>query len=208
MKVNTIESKVRFWQYIVNSKNERGTNRMNEPLEKVYEEYQRYIYHLCLKLTRNQTEAEDLMQEVWVKVVRYQAYIKDVDHVKAWLTTICLNTFRDRYRKTVRRSKHILNQPEQLDVPVLDLIPSHSLSTEDMLEKDDLSQMVQKKIAALDHIYKTTVLYFYVYQYSLVEIAALMKVSIGTVKSRLFRAKQRLKEMMIADTNAVEYLPA
>ncbi|QBP42182.1 RNA polymerase sigma factor [Paenisporosarcina antarctica] len=181
---------------------------MNEPLEKVYEEYQRYIYHLCLKLTRNQTEAEDLMQEVWVKVVRYQAYIKDVDHVKAWLTTICLNTFRDRYRKTVRRSKHILNQPEQLDVPVLDLIPSHALSTEDMLEKDDLSQMVQQKIAALDHIYKTTVLYFYVYQYSLVEIAALMKVSIGTVKSRLFRAKQRLKEMMIADTNAVEYLPA
>jgi len=208
MKVNTIESKVRFWQYIVNSKNERGTNRMNEQLEKVYEEYQRYMYHLCLKLTRNQTEAEDLMQEVWVKVVRYQGYIKDVDHLKAWLTTICLNTFRDRYRKTARRSKHILNQPESLDVPVLDLVPSHSLSTEDMLVKDDLSQMVQQKIAALDTIYKTTVLYFYVYQYSLVEIAALMKVSIGTVKSRLFRAKQRLKEMMVADTNAVEYLPA
>lgn len=181
---------------------------MNEKLEQVYEEYNRYIYHLCLKLTRNKTEAEDLMQEVWMKVVRYESYMKDVDHVKAWLTTICMNTFRDRYRKTVRRSKHILNQPEQLDVPVLDLIPSETLTAEDILVKSDLSQMVQQKIEELDNIYKTTVLYFYVHQYSLVEIAELMKVSIGTVKSRLFRAKQRLKEMLIADTAAVDYLPA
>jgi RNA polymerase sigma factor (sigma-70 family) len=181
---------------------------MNMLLENVYEEYNRYIYHLCLKLTRNQTEAEDLMQEVWLKVVRYESYVKDVDHVKAWLTTICMNTFRDRYRKNVRRSKHILNQPETLDVPVLDLIPSDSLTTEDVLEKGDLSQMVREKIGELDHIYRTTVMYFYVNQYSLVEIAELMKVSIGTVKSRLFRAKQRLKEMMIADTAAVDYIPA
>lgn len=181
---------------------------MNEKVEQVYEEYNRYIYHLCLKLTRNKTEAEDLMQEVWIKVVRYESYMKDVDHVKAWLTTICMNTFRDRYRKTVRRSKHILNQPEQLDVPVLDLIPSETLTAEAIIEKGDLSQMVQQKIAELDGIYKMTVLYFYVNQYSLVEIAELMKVSIGTVKSRLFRAKQRLKEMMMADTAAADYLPA
>jgi RNA polymerase sigma factor (sigma-70 family) len=181
---------------------------MNGQLEQVYEEYNRYIYHLCLKLTRNKTEAEDLMQEVWMKVVRYEDYMKNVDHLKAWLTTICMNTFRDRYRKTVRRSKHILNQPDQLDVPVLDLIPSESLSAEELLEKGDLSQMVQQKIAELDGIYKTTVLYFYVHQYTLVEIADLMKVSIGTVKSRLFRAKQRLKEMLVADTAAVDYLPA
>lgn len=181
---------------------------MNGQLEQVYEEYNRYMYHLCLKLTRNQTEAEDLMQEVWVKVVRYEAYVKDVDHIKAWLTTICMNTFRDRYRKTVRRSKHVMNQPDQLDVPILDLIPCDTLTAEDQMEKHDLSKMVQQKIEELDGIYKTTVLYFYVHQYSLVEIAALMKVSIGTVKSRLFRAKQRLKEMMIADTAAIEYLPA
>ena len=40
-------------------------------LNGLYEEYGRYIYHLCLKLTRNKDEAEDLMQDVWLKVVRY-----------------------------------------------------------------------------------------------------------------------------------------
>lgn len=181
---------------------------MNITLDHVYDEYNRYMYHLCLKLTRNQTEAEDLMQEVWLKVVRYETNVKDVDHLKAWLTTICMNTFRDRYRKNVRISKHVMNQPETLDVPVLDLVPSETLSSEDLLEKSDLSQMVRDKISELDSIYQTTVMYFYVHQYSLIEIAEIMKVSIGTVKSRLFRAKQRLKEMLIADSAITDYIPA
>lgn len=182
----------------------KTNTKTNTTLETVYEEYNRYIYHLCLKLTRNKAEAEDLMQEVWVKVVRYESYVADVDHVKAWLTTICMNTFRDRYRKNVRRSKYMMNQPDTLDVPVLDLVPNNELSTEEVIEQDAIAQIVQEKIGKLDAIYRTTLVYFYVNQYSLVEIAELMNVSIGTVKSRLFRAKQRLKEMMMADQSSVE----
>ena len=65
---------------------------MNENLMEIYNEYSRYIYHLCLKLTRNTTEAEDLVQEVWVKIVRYEKSVKEVDHLKAWLTTITMKT--------------------------------------------------------------------------------------------------------------------
>ena len=182
---------------------------MNTTLENVYEEYNRYIYHLCLKLTRNRAEAEDLMQEVWVKVVRYESYVAEVEHVKAWLTTICMNTFRDRYRKNVRRSKYMMSQPKTLDVPVLDLVPNNDPSTETVVEQEAVSKIVQEKINQLDSIYRNTLLYFYVNQYSLVEIAELMKVSIGTVKSRLFRAKQRLKDIMMSDATSKEViLPA
>jgi RNA polymerase sigma factor (sigma-70 family) len=172
---------------------------MNESLMEIYEEYNRYIYHLCLKLTRNTTEAEDLMQEVWVKVVRYEKGMSEVDHLKAWLTTITMNTFRDRYRKTVRRSKYMMNQPEQLDVPVLDLVPTNEISVEDKIEKVEVSKIVQEKMQQLDSIYQKTLWYFYVEQFSLAEISEVMKVSIGTVKSRLFRAKARLKEILLAD---------
>lgn len=177
---------------------------MNERLNEVYEEYNRYIYHLCLKLTRNTTEAEDLMQEVWVKVVRYETNVDEVEHLKAWLTTITMNTFRDRYRKNVRRSKYMMHQPETLDVPVLDLVPNNDISTEELVEKDIIRKLVQEKMNQLDSIYQKTLWYFYIEQYSLVEISNVMKVSIGTVKSRLFRAKARLKEMLMADASAVE----
>lgn len=175
---------------------------MNERIMGIYEEFNRYIYHLCLKLTRNTNEAEDLMQEVWVKVVRYENTLDEVDHVKAWLTTITMNTFRDRYRKTARRSKYLMHQPEQLDVPILDLVPTTEISVEEKIEQVEMTKIVQEKMNQLDSIYQKTLWYFYVEQFSLAEISALMKVSIGTVKSRLFRAKARLKEILLADENS------
>lgn len=181
---------------------------MKMNLTGLYDEYGRYIYHLCLKLTRNKDEAEDLMQDVWLKVVRYSGRMETVDHMKAWLTTICMNTFRDRYRKDVRRSKHVMHQPETLDVPILDLVPSDSLTPAELLEQNDIQSLVQQKVGELDAIYRTTIEYFYVYQYSLIEIAEVMKVSIGTVKSRLFRAKKYLKELMMEDTAVQDYVTA
>lgn len=181
---------------------------MKMNLNGLYEEYGRYIYHLCLKLTRNKDEAEDLMQDVWLKVVRNSGRMDNVDHMKAWLTTICMNTFRDRYRKDVRRSKHVMHQPETLDVPILDLVPSDNMTPAELLEQSDIQTLVQRKIGELDAIYRTTIEYFYVYQYSLIEIAEVMKVSIGTVKSRLFRAKKYLKELMMEDTAVQDYVIA
>lgn len=175
-------------------------------MESIYAEYNRYIYHLCLKLTRNKAEAEDLMQEVWLKVIRYESSIQGVDHLKAWLTTICMNTFRDRYRKNVRRSKHVFQQPEGLDISLLDLLPSEEAGVDEILEQQDVSVLLRSKISELDAIYRTTIMYFYVHQLSLIEIAETMKVSIGTVKSRLFRGKQRLKDMLMADAETREYV--
>ncbi|GKV69072.1 RNA polymerase sigma factor [Sporosarcina sp. NCCP-2716] len=172
---------------------------MNPTLDELHEEYGRYLYHLCLKLTRNKEEAEDLMQDVWVKVVRSSGRMEGVDRMKAWLTTICMNTFRDRYRKDVRRSKYVMNQPDTLDIPLLDLVPSGSPLPGELVEQQDLRAAVRSKIDQLDTIYKTTIEYFYVNQYSLIEIAEKMQVSIGTVKSRLFRAKKYLKELLTQD---------
>lgn len=177
-------------------------------LNGLYDEYGRYIYHLCLKLTRNKEEAEDVMQDVWVKVVRYHDKLDDIDNIKGWLTTICMNTFRDRYRKTVRRNEHVMQQPHTLDVPILDLVPSDSLTPGELAERNDIQYLVREKIGQLDAIYKNTIEYFYIYQYSLNEIADVMKVSIGTVKSRLFRARNYLKEMLMDDDAALEYVTA
>ena len=181
---------------------------MEKTLDGLYEEYGRYIYHLCLKLTRNKEEAEDVMQDVWVKVVRYDASLEEIDHIKGWLTTICMNTFRDRYRKNVRRSEHVMNQPSTLEVPILDLVPSDTLTPGELVEQNDIQSLVRQKIGELDAIYRKTIEYFYVQQYSLIEIAEAMKVSIGTVKSRLFRARKYLKEMMITDEAVREYVTA
>lgn len=115
-----------------------------------------------------------------------------------------MNTFRDRYRKKARRSKHVTIQQDTEDFSILDLVPSGEELTEEKVEKDMIRTLVQTKMKQLDAIYEKTLWYFYIEQYSLIEISNVMKVSIGTVKSRLFRAKARLKEMLMADNVAAE----
>ena len=179
-----------------------------DKVQQLYEEYGNYTYYLALKLTKNKEEAEDVMQDVWVKVVRNQDQIEQVEKMKAWLTTICMNTFRDRYRKTVRRGKHVMNQPASLDVPILDLVPSDKPTPSEKIEKADLQTAIQRKIDELDDIYRETIEYFYMYQYSLAEISTVMDVSIGTVKSRLFRARKYLKDLLAADESMTDYVQA
>lgn len=179
-----------------------------DKVQQLYEEYGNYTYYLALKLTKNKEEAEDVMQDVWVKVVRNQDQIDQVEKMKAWLTTICMNTFRDRYRKTVRRGKHVMNQPASLDVPILDLVPSDKPTPSEKIEKADLQTAIQRKIDELDDIYRETIEYFYMYQYSLAEISTVMDVSIGTVKSRLFRARKYLKDLLAADEAMTDYVQA
>mgnify|MGYP001244515241 CR=1 FL=1 len=179
-----------------------------DKVQQLYEEYGNYTYYLALKLTKNKEEAEDVMQDVWVKVVRNQDQIDQVEKMKAWLTTICMNTFRDRYRKTVRRGKHVMNQPASLDVPILDLVPSDKPTPSEKIEKADLQTAIQRKIDELDDIYRETIEYFYMYQYSLAEISRVMDVSIGTVKSRLFRARKYLKDLLASDESMTDYVQA
>lgn len=177
-----------------------------DKVQQLYEEYGNYTYYLCLKLTKNKEEAEDIMQDVWVKVVRNQNQIDNVKKMKAWLTTICMNTFRDRYRKNVRRGKYVMHQPDSLDVPILDLVASDQPTPSETLEKEDLQTAIQAKINELDDIYRDTIEYFYVNQFSLVEISKVMDVSIGTVKSRLFRARKYLRELLAEDEALTEYV--
>ncbi len=177
-----------------------------DKVQQLYEEYGNYTYYLCLKLTKNKEEAEDIMQDVWVKVVRNQNQIDNVKKMKAWLTTICMNTFRDRYRKNVRRGKYVMHQPDSLDVPILDLVASDEPTPSETLEKEDLQTAIQAKINELDDIYRDTIEYFYVNQFSLVEISKVMDVSIGTVKSRLFRARKYLRELLAEDEALTEYV--
>jgi RNA polymerase sigma-70 factor, ECF subfamily len=143
-------------------------------------ELEPFVYRVCYHLTGHQQDAEDLAQESIVKVCRnLQTYRGDCA-LQSWVYRIILNTQRD----LIRRQKHM--QTVEL---------SETASTSDELEGQVSTKlMVQEMLGELQGVDRQIFILRFLQDLSLKEVAALLEMKESTVKTRLFRLRDRLKE--------------
>lgn len=158
------------------------------------------LYNAALRMTRNPADAEDLVQETYLKAYRSFGSFQEGTNLKAWLYRILTNTFINSYRAKKRR-------PEQTDVEdVEELYLYHRLggleaaaagrsAEEDVLERftDD---EVKAALDALPEQFRIAVLLADVEGFSYKEIAEMTDVPIGTVMSRLHRGRRALQKAL------------
>ena len=171
-----------------------------QEFDAIYDRYRADVFRFLLSLTRNQPEAEDLFQDVWLRVVRHGGPRPESEDLKPWLLTIVLNLHRDVLRKKrVRRlfllKRHGLEgqEPGRIGAwspPLAD--PAH-LSEQTALRRD-----IDLAVAALPEKQRRVFLLSEVEDLSQAEIAGIMDVPLGTVKSLLFRAVKRLQRQLAA----------
>ena len=163
-------------------------------------EHMSSLYSAALRMTRNPADAEDLLQETYLKAYRSFATFQDGTNLKAWLYRILTNTYINAYRAKKRR-------PEQTDVEdVEDLYLYHRLggleaaaagrsAEEEVLERftDD---EVKAALESLPDNFRMAVLLADVEGFSYKEIAEIMDVPIGTVMSRLHRGRRALQKAL------------
>jgi RNA polymerase sigma factor (sigma-70 family) len=125
--------------------------------------------------------ARDIIQEVWVRVIRGIARLRDGSKLKAWLFGIARRTAMDRLRYEYARSGAV-----DLDI---DELPAVSPTLDDLHDLDALERALER----LPLIERETVTLFYLHELTLAEIADALNVPVGTVKSRLFRARRLLR---------------
>lgn len=151
------------------------------------------LYRVALRLTRNPAEADDLVQETMLKAYRAWDQFERGTNAKGWLLTILRHAFINEYR---RRSRH----PETVDV---DAIEPFSVFEE--LQDDDpqgtffdriVDDEVLRAIDELPEQFRETVVLSDVEGMSYEEIARVLAVPVGTVKSRLFRARHVLQQKL------------
>ena len=126
-------------------------------------------------------DAEDLVQQVFLVAHQKLDQIRDAQSVRAWLFTVLRNCYLKRRRK-------------EIGLPLADLDVG-SLPEEPPVESFD-SEALQAAINALDDEFKIVVLMFYFEQYSYREIAEQLEIPLGTVMSRLSRAKAHLRRRL------------
>jgi RNA polymerase sigma-70 factor (ECF subfamily) len=172
------------------------------------------VYRFALGLTRAPDEAEDLVQETFLRALRSWDQYTPGTRAKSWLFTICRNLFL-RGRERAKRHEEILatSAPRAGAAAGAEIAnPLWSVVGETDPEGGFFEQVVDARIVeaieALPDDYRTAVVLSDVEGLSYGEIAELTEVPVGTVKSRLFRGRRRLQELLYDHAVAMGYIPS
>ena len=162
--------------------------------------YMDQLYSHALRLTKNPADAEDLVQETYLKGYKAFNSFKDGTNLRAWLFRILTNSFINDYRKKQRS----FDEREVEDIEALNTLSSADyssnthlgISAEDALFERLTDDEIQTAIDSLPGTYKDVVLLADVQGFSYKEIAEILDVPDGTVMSRLHRARAKLKDLL------------
>ena len=138
------------------------------------------VYRLAFARTGSRADAEDVMQEVFVRLLKAEPDFADKEHAKAWLLRVAANCANDLFRAPWRRREEPMS--ESLPAP----------------EEPEPGGVVEA-VLALPPKYRAAVHLYYYEDLSVAEIAAILGKSEGAVKSRLFRARALLRQWMEED---------
>ena len=138
------------------------------------------VYRLALSRTKSPENAEDVTQEVFLKLMQTHKEFESEEHVKAWLLRVTINCTKDLFLSSWFRRTEALD--EKID----------SVQSYEHEEKSDLYYALMQ----LPRKYRTVIHLYYYEGYSVKEIAEIMKTAEGTVKSQLHRGRDLLKNIM------------
>ena len=163
-------------------------------------EYMGSLYSAALRMTRNPADAEDLVQETYLKAYRAFGSFQEGTNLKAWLYRILTNTFINSYRARRRRPEQTeLDDVEDLylyrRLGGLEAVSAGRSAEEEVLEHFTESD-VKEAVEALPEQFRMAVLLADVEGFSYKEIADILDVPIGTVMSRLHRGRKALQKAL------------
>jgi len=143
------------------------------------EQYQNMVYRIALHYFGNPYDAEDIVQETFLRLYGQEQHFESADHLRRWLMRVTVNLCKDTLKSPWRKRRVALDQiPEQ---------PSF-----DRTEQKEL----YREVMALPEKYRTILNLYYYEELSTKEIAALLNVRQTTVTTRLSRARARLKDRL------------
>ncbi|MDE7284529.1 MAG: RNA polymerase sigma factor [Lachnospiraceae bacterium] len=166
--------------------------KMNEEIAEIYERQVDTVYRVCFSFMKNASDAEDMVQETFLKLISCEKQFESPEHEKAWLIVTASNTCRDELRRWKRRLKNIICVSGQEN--------ENPADTED----DTILEWVME----LPVRYKQVIYLYYYEGYRTPEIANMLHCSESTVRNRLLRGRKILKKRSTYQSKSVFILAA
>ena len=142
----------------------------------VAEKYMDTVFRLAYSYLRSQADADDVTQDVLIQLYQWDKPFEDEAHLKNWLLRVTVNRCKNVFRAPWHRAEDIADYENSLIFPAPE------------------SRELFEAVMALDKIYRLPVLLYYYEGYSQKEIAGILSLPEQTVRTRLFRARAKLKD--------------
>jgi RNA polymerase sigma-70 factor, ECF subfamily len=157
------------------------------------------LYNTAYRMTRNAEDAEDLVQETYLKAYRYYDKFEEGTNFKAWLFKIMKNTFINNYRKRQQAPQvtDFADIEESAEAQVNEDLVKPAKNPEEEFLENVLDEDVQQALDLLPPDYRMVVLLADLEGFSYKEIADILEVPVGTVMSRLYRGRKLLEAAML-----------
>jgi RNA polymerase sigma-70 factor, ECF subfamily len=158
-----------------------------------------HLYTVAMHLARSRDDAADLVQETMLRALRFFEQFTPGTNCRAWLLTILYNVFRNRYRQSA--SERVARTEEEFENQVEELglrsdAPSNNPET--MIFDRVLDQEVQTALDSLPEDFRTVLLLVDLQELRYEEAAGVLEIPVGTVRSRVSRARAMLKKALAA----------
>jgi RNA polymerase sigma-70 factor (ECF subfamily) len=163
-----------------------------QAFSELYEQFETMVYNLAFRMTGNRADAEDIAQETFIRAYRHLRKFKGKSSLKTWMFRIALNCANTRLRRRGRRLAHRVDDSE----PELEKAADESRTPEERAVAADLSAAVRAGLEQLPPHYREAVLLRDFQGMNYAEIAEVLRVRIGTVRSRIARGREQLRQLL------------
>jgi len=164
-------------------------------VEGLVTEHARTVFRIAYSILRNHHDAEDAVQECFLKVVKHQDRLGKVRNPKTWLARVAWTTALDKRRRSPAPAS--LDDDGTLGKPALESLADPAPAADVQLAGHQMMGLLQKLIAALPDELRQPLELSTVEELNSAEIAEIMEIPEGSVRTRLFRARKLLKEKMV-----------
>ncbi|MEJ2619871.1 MAG: sigma-70 family RNA polymerase sigma factor, partial [Candidatus Thiodiazotropha sp.] len=159
-------------------------------IRKQYAQLQPKLYRLAWSWCQNSEDAQDLVQETWIKALERSNQLRDREKLLQWMSRIMVNIHRDNQRR-----RHNDTTLDQLDLPSQDI-------TIDTIDRHEEIQRVQQAVAQLPLDQRMVLTLVDLMEFSYAEVAETLALPIGTVMSRLSRSRRKLRLALTVEKQA------